>query len=136
MSEQSAFAFGLGTFVGMLLYAGTYAYNHNGRWGDLGWEGAVIGGILFSALLIIGIFVYASIVRRFRHEESVVHAPAVCALVGIPYWLVLTPLHEYLRDRLGLPDSLWFAEMVLLCVLSFEVARFIAARRQIDNAPN
>jgi CDP-diglyceride synthetase len=89
---------------------------------DLGMEGAILGLALFGAVYAIMIWVYAAASTVIRRGE-IIAAPVLSALVGLPFWFLVLPLHTFLRDGLGLPDSLWWLETALVCAVSFEIIR-------------
>jgi CDP-diglyceride synthetase len=94
---------------------------------DFGMEGAVIGLALFAALYAAVILVYGAASQIIRAERALA-APVLSALVGFPFWFVILPLHSLLRDRLGLPDGVWWFEAALLCAVSFELIRLLKTR--------
>jgi hypothetical protein len=51
-------------------------------------------------------------------------------VVGLPFWFVVSPLHDFVRDRLGMADWVWLFEVMLVCIASFEVLRLLRRRHQ------
>lgn len=90
---------------------------------ELGYAVAVGGLIVFGALFAFCLHSYGRISRAMR-EQDVVRADALCLIVGLTIWPVLTATHEFSRDRLGLPDAMWWLEAVVLSALAFELVHF------------
>jgi hypothetical protein len=136
MKIQAALTYVAAGYVGWLASGAWYAHTHNGEWGELGWEGAAVGGVLFACLFLGIIFTYGAVSRVLHRDEQPTSALIVSAVVGLPYWFVADPVHEYMRDRLGLPDGIWILETCILCAISFELIRFIDRRLRRHAAQN
>ena len=121
---RSATLFALATWVGGALGEFWHLHRDPKYAPELGFGVALVGLAGFAALNGFLIFAYAGVSRAIRKEELRVRAYVSSVVLGLPFWFVVLPLHEFLRDRLGLPDALWWAEVALFCAASFEVIRF------------
>ena len=127
MKVQSALIFACAGYLGGLL-GELWRLHQGGRPADLGFTGSVFGLAVFGVLFAAVIYFYGAWSRLLRGSEWIA-AYAVSALVGLPFWFILLPLHELLHDRFGFPDLFWLVEVVVLCALSFEIIRFFSNRR-------
>jgi hypothetical protein len=95
---------------------------------ELGLKGAVIGLALFGVIYGVMIYAYGAASRKIRKESEQFRAYALSAIVGIPFWFIILPLHRLLRDSLGLSDNLWWIEAACICGVSFEIIRILHAK--------
>jgi hypothetical protein len=132
---RSAIAYTVASFAGWVAAAAWYAYHHNGRWGDLGWAGAVAGGVFFTLLFAAGTFAYARVSRLVHRDELPMDAVVLSAVAGLAFWPIALPLHEYLRDTLRFPDAIWYPELLFIGACISEAVRAVALRLRVV-APN
>jgi hypothetical protein len=109
-----------GTYVGGIVNALWHAPTQ----GDLGSLGSwAIGLVVFSVVILCAMHACGAVSGRIRGEPQIAPRPLLAAIIGVPYWMLLLPTHEYLRDRRGFPDLIWWVEMILLCIASYEALR-------------
>ena len=127
MKVQSAIIYAFSGYIGGLL-GELWRLRQGGRPADLGFAGAVIILGLFTVLYATIIYGYGAFSRYvrwvFTDRSEWVSSYAAAAVVGLPFWFILLPLHTWLRDDLKFPDSFWLVEVLVLCAASYEVIRF------------
>jgi hypothetical protein len=139
MKVQSALCFAVGTFGGGLV-GELWSLQRNPSYSpELGFGVAVMGLAVFAGLWAVFIYTYGYLAQAYRNSRSQVKSYALAATCGVPFWFLLLPTHQYLRDRIGFPDAIWTVEAAVICAASFELLRVIDQRitktSSIDRTP-
>ncbi len=122
MTARSALLYAIGTWIGAAAVELWLRHLDPTHSPPFGYVVAAFGIVAFGVFFGFVFFAYGA-ARRAVRGEPMVAALAPSFLLGLALWPVLNSLHDVVRDRLGLPDALWFLEVVVLIALSYEAIR-------------
>lgn len=125
MKLRTALAYASGMLAGGVVGQMWRMYAHPGVTPELGNEGAFIGLLLFAILFAVVIYTYGEISGYVREDDGPESAYLISAIVGLPFWYIILPLHKFVNGQLNFPDDVWWIEAILLCAASFEIIRFL-----------
>ena len=130
MRKLSAIIYSVSAYAASVADQVWHTYRDPNYWNssEMGFTWSIIVGALFAVLYAVMIYAYGAGSRAIRKDTKILAAYGWSAICGVPFWFIILPLHAFLRDRLGLPDGLWWVESVLLIGISFEAIRLLDGR--------
>jgi hypothetical protein len=125
MKPLSAIIFGFSAAGGAAVAEIWRVRVSHGEPAELGLAGSLIGLALFALLYALTIYCCALALHFLHRDRELIAAYIACAIVGAPFWWISLRVHALTTRTLRFPDKTWLPEVILLCVLSFEVIRLI-----------